>query len=145
MQFRQRPQPISMVNLVPMVDIVFTIVIFFMVTSTFIVTPAIKLHLPRSTTATPSQMGPMVVTVEGPQEIYLNRTRYSLPALGNALAAIGPSQRKDISSVVLEGDRSVTYQLMVQVLDVLRSSGFMNVSLRLRSSQPLPGEQGGAS
>jgi len=138
MQFRQRPQPISIVNLVPMVDIVFTIVIFYMVTSTFIVTPAISLKLPQSTTASPTEMSKLVVTVEGPDAIYLNRTHYTLAGLAKALAAISPAERRSIGSIVLEGDRSISYNLMIQVLDVLRTNDFKNVSLRLRPAEALP-------
>ena len=132
-----------MVNLVPMVDIVFTIVIFYMVTSTFIVTPAIQLKLPQSTTASPTEMSKLVVTVEGSDAIYLNRTRYNVAGLNAALAAISPAERKSIGSIVLEGDQKISYNLMIQVLDVLRANDFKNVSLKLRPAGVLPAESTG--
>ncbi len=128
-----------------MVDVVFTIVIFFMVTSTFIVTPAIRLNLPRSTTATSTPLGKLVVTVEGPDAIYLNRTRYNLAGLSAALAAIGPTERTAIDSIVLNGNETIPYNLVIQVLDVLRRNDFKNVNLQLRPAETSPGSRAGSA
>ncbi len=135
MQFRRRLAPISVLNLVPMVDVVFNLVVFFMVTSTFIVAPAIKLKLPASTTAENAKMSPLVVSVQSADALYVNRTRYNLAGFDRALSALGAPERRAIHSVVLEGDENITYSLMVQVLDILRKNGFEGISLRM---EPVP-------
>lgn len=132
MQFRRRLSPEAKVDLVPMIDVVFQLVVFFMVTSTFMMTPGINLVLPSSTTAEPVLMGEMVVTVVSADEVYLNREQYNLESFDEALGAISEETRKEIQSVVIEGDEFVTYELMVTTLDLLRKSGFTGVSLRLR-------------
>ena len=134
MRFRRRLSPEARVDLIPMIDVVFQLVIFFMVTSTFLMTPGINLILPSSTTAEPIIMTNLVVTIVSQEEIYLNKDRYTLAEYESALADIGDAEREEIGSVILEGDRDVSYDLMVKVLDKLRKYGFTGASLRLRES-----------
>jgi len=115
-----------------MIDVVFQLVIFFMVTSTFMMTPGINLIFPASTTTEPVLMTNVVVTVASQDEIYINRDRYTLASFEDALAGMDEQARSEIDSVVIEGDRDVSYDLLVKVLDRLRMYGFTSVSLRLR-------------
>lgn len=132
MRFRRRLTPEARVDLIPMIDVVFQLVVFFMVTSTFMMTPGIKLELPSSTTAEPVIMTEMVVTIASEDEIYLNRDGYSLEGFNDALAGLSEERKDDIESVILEADESVSYELMITVLDILRRNGFTGVSLKLR-------------
>ena len=135
MQFKRRLRPEARVDLVPMIDVVFQLVIFFMVTSTFLMTPGINLLLPASTTTEPIVLSNMVITVASSEEIYLNRDRYTLQSFESALSDIDEQQRDQIDSVVIEGDGKVSYDLLVRVLDRLRLYGFQGVSLRLREEK----------
>jgi biopolymer transport protein ExbD len=130
MEFRRRLSPEARVDLVPMIDVVFQLVIFFMVTSTFMMTPGIDLLFPASTTSEPVVMSSFVVTVASPDEIYINRDQYSLSTFGDALAGIDEQERAEIDSVIIEGDRSVSYDLLIKILDRLRLYGFKSISLR---------------
>ena len=132
MRFKHGRRVEANLSLVPMIDIVFQLVVFFMVSTTFIVTPGISLVLPSSTTAEPVVMSRIVVTVAGPEEIYLNETQHDLQSLDRSLAALSEEEREAVQTVVLEGDTEVTYSLMVAVLDVLRRNGFEGVNLRTR-------------
>jgi biopolymer transport protein ExbD len=134
MQFRRRLRPEAQVDLIPMIDVIFQLVVFFMVSSTFITTPGIALDLPSSTSSEPVTMNRLVVTVVGPEEVYLNREQYALADLDAALAEYAAElpeaeTRSGVRSVVIEADRTVSYELMVTVLDVLRSNGFRAVNL----------------
>jgi biopolymer transport protein ExbD len=124
--------PQANVNLIPMIDVVFQLVIFFMVSTTFIVNPGIPLVLPGSTTAEPVVMTKLVVTVISRDDIYLNKERYNLEGLSAGLHEISPEERDHIKTVVIEGDRTVSYELMIQVLDILRKQGFKGVNLKTR-------------
>ena len=132
MHFRRRLTPEARADLVPMIDVVFQLVIFFMVSSTFLVTPGISLILPSSSTAEPVVMAELVLTIASSEEIYLNRERHSLATLGDALDDLPEETRNETESVIVEGDRDVSYDLMVKVLDRLRAHGFRGISLKLR-------------
>jgi biopolymer transport protein ExbD len=132
MRFRRRLTPEAKVDLIPMIDVVFQLVVFFMVTSTFMMTPGINLVLPSSTTAEPVLVSEIVVTVASQDEIYINRERYTLRTLEDALFDISDGEKDEIQSVIIEGDENVTYDLMISVLDVLRKRGFTGINLKLR-------------
>lgn len=137
MRFKRRLHPEARVDLIPMIDVVFQLVIFFMVTSTFMLTPGINIIFPTSTSAEPVVMTSMVVTILSQDEIYFNKERHALDGLNDALAEMSEEEKEEIGSVVVEGDRDVSYDLMIQVLDRLRLNGFKSVGLRLREE---PGE-----
>jgi len=133
MQFKRRLKPTATVDIVPLIDVVFQLVVFFMVSSTFILTPGISLSLPDSSSAEPVVMSRLVVTIVSDEEIYLNREKHSLETLEKALEEF--TRREELSEVqtaVVEGDQTVSYSLMVHVLDRLRLHGFEGVNLRMR-------------
>lgn len=132
MRFKRRLSPEARVDLVPMIDVVFQLVIFFMVTSTFLMTPGINIVMPTSTTTEPVIMSKLVVTVSSQEEIYINRDRYSLAELDDGLSSIGEEMKEEIESVVLEVDADVPYELLIRVMDRLRKNGFSQQSFRLR-------------
>lgn len=137
MQFRRRLSPSATVELIPMIDVVFQLVIFFMVSSTFVVTPGIGIVLPQSTTAEPVIVSKLVVTVASRDEIYLNKESYDYEGFRRAVANVTEEERESIQSVVIEGDRNVAYSLLVDVLDVLRKAGYRAVNLKMREAPDL--------
>ena len=132
MRFRRRLEQQTSASLVPMIDVVFQLVIFFMVSTTFRVAPGIDLVLPTSQTATPVEVSSVTITVAAEDEIYLDERLVSLDELESLIEAF--EDRPD--AVVVEGDRAVPYALMIQVLDVLRRQGLTGVNLRTRSPEP---------
>jgi len=133
MQFKRRLKPTATVDIVPLIDVVFQLVVFFMVSSTFILTPGISLTLPEASSAEPTVMTRLVVTIVEEDQIYLNKEQYSLETLEEALQQFSQREElREIQTVVVEGDQSVSYSLMVRVLDTLRQHGFEGVNLRMR-------------
>lgn len=135
MHFRRRLSPSVKADLVPMIDVVFQLVIFFMVSSTFLQTPGISINLPESSTAESVTMTRMVVSVVSENEIYLNKDIYNLSGLRTALSEVTEEQKSELSAVVIEGDETVSYELLVNVLDSLRMYGFNGINLKMRTPQ----------
>ncbi|MBN2532299.1 MAG: biopolymer transporter ExbD [Spirochaetales bacterium] len=132
MQFRRRLKPTVNVNLVPMIDVVFQLVIFFMVATTFIENPGISVIFPGSSTSEPVAMTRLVVTIASREKIEMNGKSYDLDGLSNTLAQIPAEEKERVKTVVIEGDRTISYQLMIEVLDILRKNGFKGANLRTR-------------
>lgn len=132
MRFARRLKPIAGVDLVPMIDVVFQLVIFFMLSSTFIQTPGIALNMPESTSAEPVVVSRLVVTILPDETVYLNDVPYTLEGLNQALGDLPRETREAFSSVVVDGDSRVDYGLMVRVMDVLRHNGFSSINLRVK-------------
>jgi len=135
MRFERRLKTRTTVDLVPLIDVVFQLVIFFMVSTTFILTPGISLVLPSSTTSEPVVMTKLVMTVVSKDEIYLNKEKYGIEGLGRRLSELTAEEKEEIKTVVVEGDERVSYTLLVEVLDVLRMNGFKGVNLKTRREE----------
>ena len=134
MVFKRRLKPEAKVDLIPMIDVIFQLVVFFMVSSTFIITPGIILELPDSTTTEPVVITNLIVTIVSEDELYLNEELSSVSSLGEMLGSLPENTSDDVQNVVIEGDRRASYSLMVDVLDILRESGFTGINLRMRES-----------
>jgi biopolymer transport protein ExbD len=132
MRFRRSLTTRTNVELIPLIDVVFQLVVFFMVATTFILTPGISLVLPGSDTSETVVMTKLIVTVISQEEIYLNKERYDITNFERRLATLTEEEKEEIKTVVIEGDETVSYKLMVNVLDALRKSGFKGVNLKTR-------------
>jgi biopolymer transport protein ExbD len=133
MRFRRKFEAQAAVNLVPMVDVVFQLVLFFLVSTTLALVPGIRLKLPASGTAERERVGQLVVTVASATELWLNNDAVASPSeLNDRLAAMSEADRAALESVIIEADQQVPYGLMVEVLDALRRNGFKDVGLRTR-------------
>lgn len=133
MHFRRRLSPNANVDLIPMIDVVFQLVVFFMVSSTFALTPGIALDLPESTSSEPVVINRVVVTVASPAELYLNRDRVSFDELDASLAALDQQAEAldgGARSAIIEADAAVPYETIVSVLDVMRRNGYRGIALR---------------
>ncbi len=135
MRFKRRLSPITRVDLIPMIDIVFQLVVFFMVSSTFIITPGIGIEFPESRTAEPVAMSRLVVTLVSSDEVYLNKERHTMKSLDEALSDLTDEERERAKTLILEADTEVPYGLIVEALDVLRENGFKGVNLKMREEE----------
>ncbi len=133
MRFRRKFETQASINLVPMVDVVFQLVLFFLVSTTLALVPGIRLQLPASGTAENVPIRQLVVTVASPTELWFNNEPLASPAaLADRLAAMSEADRAALESVIIEADQQVPYGLMVEVLDALRRNGLKDVGLRTR-------------
>jgi biopolymer transport protein ExbD len=128
-RFKRRFAPRAIVDLVPMIDVVFQLILFFLVATTFAILPGISLKLPESSTAEPTAMTRLAIAVVTRDEVYLNDRRLTLEQLDAALGQVSVVERADIKSVTLEADKSVPYGLTIEVLDLLRKNGFRGINL----------------
>ncbi|MBN2739227.1 MAG: biopolymer transporter ExbD [Spirochaetales bacterium] len=135
MKFQRRLSPRTEVNLVPMIDVVFQLVIFFMVATTLKSGQAIPLVLPGSSSSETVVTTKLMVQINSEDEIYFNDQVFDINGLSAALQNISAKDRELIQNIVVEGDRYVSYELMVKVLDALRNNGFKGISLKTRKAE----------
>jgi len=133
MHFRRRLSPNANIDLIPMIDVVFQLVVFFMVSSTFVLTPGIALDLPESSSSEAVVVDRVVVTIASPDELYLNRDRVTFSELDDMLAAIN-AQASEVDggarSAIIEANSEVPYETIVAVLDVMRRNDYRGIALR---------------
>jgi biopolymer transport protein ExbD len=132
MQLRPHKRRSSVViNVTSLVDIMFNLLLFFMVSTSFISSPALKLELPTAKHAEIVQQKPIVVYIDKDSIVYLNDEPLDISLLGAALVEkIAGSQEK---SVILKADSRVTHGTVVQVLDAIKGAGATRLVI---STQP---------
>ena len=122
------------IDMTPMLDIVFQLILFFLVSTTFAIVPGIKLNLPQSTTAEGTSSKGITIYVSENHDLYFNDTQVSMDSLGKELVMYETEEIKKIDfPVSLEADREVTNGTIVELFDVIRESGYSVINLRTRS------------
>lgn len=114
-------------------DIVLLLLIFFLLSSTFIIQPGIKVKLPVSDTAESTNEKSITVTLTKNGGIYLNQEKVSfndLPAKWNQLMAINPDQ-----AVIIRADKGVTIERTVAILDIGKRVGATNFNIATEKSE----------
>ncbi len=119
------------VDLTPMIDVVFQLILFFLVSTTFAIQPAINVNLPESTTAQGVEIAEITITMESSGKMFFNDKPVSFSTLAKELASFDTKgKKKDEYPVTLEADENVTNGSIVKVFDVLRGEGFVSINLR---------------
>ncbi|MDR1748684.1 MAG: biopolymer transporter ExbD [Spirochaetaceae bacterium] len=129
MKFKRRLNTDSRVDLIPMIDVVFQLILFFLVSTTFALLPGITLNLPESDTSESTVTSGIIITAEQNGTLWVNQEPVSLDELESALAAF-PSDEREAVPVTLEADELITNGTIVRILDALRRTGFAAVNLR---------------
>jgi biopolymer transport protein ExbD len=127
MEFEGRARIHSHLDIAPLIDIVFLLLVFFMLTSTFMVPEAIELELPESSSAQVSDVTPIVVALNQNGELTLNGERIEL---GQLRAAIEPLIKQSADApITVKSDASTQVQQLLKVMDEIRAAGGTDVAL----------------
>ena len=122
MQLRSHKRKRSVViNVTSLVDVMFNLLLFFMVSTSFLSTPAIKLELPKAKHGEVVEQRPLVVYVDAAGAVYLNDEPMDVSVLGAALS--GKLAETDDRSVVLQADSRVSHGTVVHVMDAIKGAG----------------------
>jgi len=126
MAFRRRIRDVPRVDLTPMVDVVFLLLIFFMISTTFIETQGVTIALPKaSPTVIPQASRDVQVFLSKEGEIFLKDERISLELLQSELALYDSEQ----TTFLLMADREVPHGRVVQLIDLAKRSGFEKLAI----------------
>jgi biopolymer transport protein ExbD len=122
----KRPQLMAEINITPFTDVVLVLLIIFMIATPFIYQSSMKVQLPQATkSAETSRDVIIIINAEG--EVFLDDARIELDALKDKLKAM--VQKNPDLSVIINGDKNVRYDAVIQVMDVLTQSGVKNPGL----------------
>lgn len=123
--WRARTSALSL-DMAPLIDVVFQLLIFFMLSSSFL-HPALQLTLPTAAVQDQPQPQAIVVSVAQDGAVYVNTLRTSLEALPAALqTALSRDSRKIVH---LRGDSEMPYKWFVQVMDAARQAGARQMNI----------------
>ena len=124
---RTREMEESEVNLTPMLDVVFIMLIFFIVTASFVKESGIEISRPGASTAVRKEKGNILIAISANDQIWMNRRQVDPRALRANIERMHAENPQ--GSVVVQADKDAKTGLLVKVMDAARSAGVKNVSL----------------
>ena len=115
------------INLTPMLDVVFIMLIFFIVTASFIKEAGIDVNRPDAPTAERVEDANILISISANDEIWIDRRLIDPRAVRANIERLHAENPK--GSVVIQADKKSTNEMLVIVMDASRAAGVTNVSI----------------
>lgn len=122
-------EPMSAINVVPLVDIILVVLIIFMVTAPLVLKPTIDINLPKASSGDESPATPLNIAIGANGNLILNgqvATLDEVAAFATRMAAEKPD-----TAAILEADRSVTLDKLTEIIDAVKTAGIKKVAFSI--------------
>ena len=128
MYLKENNESENSINILPMIDIIFAILSFFIISSLYLTKiDSIKVNLPKSSTAVREKNKPQIISVDSDEKIYYKSNLISLQNLSSFLRSDIKELEKPI--VVIRADASVKHGFVINLLDELRKIENLNIGI----------------
>ncbi len=118
---------LSEINVTPLVDVMLVLLIIFMVTAPLI-QHGVKVDLPKAnTTPMETKEEELILTIDKNKKLFILEHQYTFDEFTKKIAAIYKTRTK--KQIFLNGDRTLPYEYVIQVMAVLKNAGFDAVGL----------------
>ncbi len=114
-------------DVTPLIDVVFLLLVFFMLTSSFLMQPSIRVNLPRVHVGAPVEVQKLEITIDGGDNIYLGKRQVTIEEL-KAVVEDWASRGSSLP-VLIRGDEDATLGRVVQVWDICKASGITKLRI----------------
>lgn len=115
------------IDMTPMLDIVFIMLIFFIVTSSFVKESGIDVNRPTAQTATRKEQGNIIVAIKPNGDVWIDKRLVDIRAVRANVSRLHAEQ--PLGSVVIAADKETKVKDLTQVMDQIRLAGIMNASI----------------
>jgi biopolymer transport protein ExbD len=119
------------IDLTPMLDVVFIMLIFFIVTSSFIKESGVEVQRPQAETANPQDKGNILIAVTADGQVWMDKKVVDVRSVRAHIERMRVDQPE--GSVVVQADQDARTGLVVQVMDQARLAGVQDVALAASS------------
>ena len=122
----RKPKLMAEINITPFTDVVLVLLIIFMIATPFIYQSSMNVQLPQAS-KTEETTRDIIVTINSRGEVFLDNARMDLNTLKTRL--LSAVRSKPNTSVIINGDKNVRYDSVIQVMDVITQAGVKNPGL----------------
>jgi biopolymer transport protein ExbD len=117
----------SEINITPMLDVVFIMLIFFIVTATFIKEAGIDVNRPDAATAVKQEKANILIAIGPNNDIWIDRRQVDIRSVRPNIERLHAENPQ--GSVVIQADKESKTDTLIQVMDASRQAGVYNVSI----------------
>ena len=123
MDIERRKKVSVELNIAPLIDVVFQLLLFFVLTTSYVTNPGIEVALPKAASAVPVQKEHIELYITKDNAVYCNNEKVTMGSLRKRLENM-PSLSK---TVILKADKSVELGMVVQVIDVVKQTNIKDL------------------
>jgi biopolymer transport protein ExbD len=115
------------IDMTPMLDVVFIMLIFFIVTASFVKEAGIDVNRPDAATAVKKDRANILIAISETGEIWINKRRIDARAVQANIERLHAENPQ--GTVVIQADKKATTEVLIKVMDASRSAGVYDVSI----------------
>ncbi len=131
MEFRKKRRDVVGLDITPLVDVVFLLLIFFMLSTTFIVSPGIRINLPKAQAeAVKRESREIRVKIDAQGNYFFGDRRASVDDLAERFRQASRANRDTL--VVIEADEATAHRFVVEVMDRAKTAGLNRLAIATR-------------
>ena len=123
----QEQEEAEEINMTPMLDVVFILLIFFIVTASFVKEAGIEVNRPEAATAVKKERANILVAISDKGEIWINKRRVDVRAVQANIERLKAENPQ--GTVVIQADKKATTDVLIKVMDSARAAGVFDVSI----------------
>ena len=112
-------------DIAPLIDVIFLLLVFFMLTSSFIFQPGIKINLPKAITSEVIQKENLIVIIKEDNSIFINERSVAEEELFSRLKIAA----KESKPILIKADREASLGKVVEIWDVCRAEGIEKINI----------------
>jgi len=120
-------------NLTSLIDVLFILIIFFSVSSTFLEQPGIELNLPKAESSSNFTAQKIIIYADKDKNIFLNNEMIAFEQLAGTVKELY-NKHKD-QSIILKADSRVSHGLIIEIMDKLRNQGLYKIVISTDQAQ----------
>jgi biopolymer transport protein ExbD len=117
----------SAIDITPMLDVVFIMLIFFIVTATFVKESGIDVNRPEAATAVKQEKANILIAIDAKNRIWIDRREIDVRSVRPNIERLHAENPQ--GSVVIQADKASTTETLIKVMDASRSAGVFNVAI----------------
>jgi biopolymer transport protein ExbD len=117
----------SAIDLTPLIDMVFIMLIFFIVTATFVKETGIDVNKPEAPTATVKEKANILIAIDANNNVWIDRRKVDIRAVRPNIERLHAENPQ--GSVVIQADEESINRMLVEVMDAARQAGVYNIAL----------------
>lgn len=123
----QEQEEAEEINMTPMLDVVFILLIFFIVTASFVKEAGIEVNRPEAATAVKKERANILVAISDKGDIWINKRKVDVRAVQANIERLKAENPQ--GTVVIQADKKATTDVLIKVMDSARAAGVYDVSI----------------
>ncbi len=118
---RIREEEEAEIDMTPMLDIVFIMLIFFIVTTSFVKEAGIEVNKPKAAHQTKQKSANIFIAIKGSGEVWMDKHRVDIERVGATIEKMLAEQPTDV--VIIQADKDAKHGVVVKVMDAIKEAG----------------------